>query len=294
MNSVIDFPHEVGLCTAYVNYLKSGLAKEATNRLIQTLDECNLLAQAAALQAFLQTGEGWYKNLPLTKPWQGMPCFVGQLPPAQKDLGTLWFDPHELSFMTRITNPPRIGTSVRGWLGIEPVLRWQYHAFITLSNIENKHSPFLMVDDLFKARPESQTNYMTNIYELEAGIYSRWHGKWLACRFEFESALYCLPVQQVEAIFPQGYSFWDPSLSGAEELSGYFSCDTFRDKTQEDIKAQYEAIMESIKKEVCSEWFRDRKISMIMHLSDQLGLTPVSSYPIEDEYVRLKNCVRKI
>jgi hypothetical protein len=33
---------------------------------------------------------------------------------------------------------------------------------------------------------------------------------------------------------------------------------------------------------------------MITYVLDRFGIVKVTSYPIEDEYIRLKNCSRKI
>lgn len=295
MDHVFKFSHEIKICNAYANYLSSASAESETKTLIEVLDENNLLAHAAALQALQMKGEGWIKALPISKPWQNMACYVGVLPPENAELGTLWFDPYELSFMARIMNLPWTG-GTQGWIAIEPVTVWQYQVFLKLSKREKVENPFLMVNDLFADRNFSQSSkpYITNIYQIEADLYSRWHGKRTAGKSRFTCALNFFTPDQLECLYPKDYYFFDPAASGAEELCGFYKCDAFRGKTREEILEQMEVIVKSIEVGSDDEWLRSKQHTMLIHLSDELGLTLPKHYPLDDDYMKLLNCSRKI
>ncbi|MCG8517326.1 MAG: hypothetical protein MI794_04985 [Pseudomonadales bacterium] len=270
----------IALCNKYQEYLSSGASVSSGLALSRALENYGLLLHAEALSIYLKEGESDKFKLP--EPWSSSKCYITQNPPQSVEPLDLWFDPYELSFMVRTTNPPGYGKGVIGWVSISPVYYWQYHVFQQLVKFDIRDDSFLQVSDLLASRPFGidKWDYASDVYHEEAVTYAYWHGKWIASNIRFDAISKLLTPEQLVAMLPDNMNYWDAAYSGTEDSRGVFNL----------------ASDGTVQRYIAGEWDRTSDIGFTTVIVDQVGL--ISSESITDEssgeILTLLNCSRKI
>lgn len=268
----------IQLCNAYQEYLKSGASVKLGLELCASLSKYGLEAHSNALKSFLVHAE--IDGFSLPGVWSSSRCHLTELPPSDAEPLDVWFDPYELTFMVRTTNPLGYGKAAIGWVSISPVFYWQYHVFQQLVQFNVRDDSFLSVDDLLSSRPfgVDKWDYASDLYHEEAVAYAFWHGKWIASNIRSEAVIELLTEDQLQTISPEGISYWNASFSGDENSRGVFNL------SEGNINQYY-----------VGEWDRSKDIGLLTVITDQVGLIDSNSLPRESgECLTLLNCSRKV
>ncbi|MCO7200688.1 formylglycine-generating enzyme family protein [Pseudoalteromonas sp. OANN1] len=269
--------HLIKLCDTYCSYLESNGLK-MKRELCDALNAYGMVHHQKALKAYFEAGTNISLEVDLLG---GGVCYVSEIPPSSAEAGELWFDPYELVFMVKTTNPLGFGKGVIGWLSIHPVFYWQYHVFQRLVKYTVRDDSFLQVDDILTSRPFGidKSDYATDIYSEEAKAYAKWHGKWLASNIRIEALLQSWNYQSNPEIFDTGIYYWDNSFGGDESERLVFG---FSDKN-------------SLNQGQVAEWFRGDNIGIVTAIVDQVGLTNIEHLPKDSgECLTLINCAKKV
>lgn len=280
----------MSLINVYLQYLADIKDKDKTKALAHELKLSGFTASFDALSFFIES-EGWMKVNPYSL-WGESACYVGMHPPSEAPAGALWFDPYDVSFMAKTTNPEGYGKGVVGWLSISPALTWQYLAFLKLKKTSVRREMFLDVDDLLEEREfgSKEDQILTDIYHEEAVCYSAWQGKWLASNLQVSAALKSLTALQKKLVLPQGMYLWDSAADNNESLRRVYGCSNLESRQVDEVGS-----IDSVYSSVVSEWARSPSIGLLTFVRDRDGIWPADFYPMEvGECLSLENCSRNI
>jgi hypothetical protein len=288
--------HNHPLETSFRNYLESGLDARVAESLRQALLRAGLQAEAHALQRYLADGADargqWTDPV-----WQNAPVSVGQNPPAQAPLGSVWFDVVELTPMVLLplagSTPPSSGV----WLAMRPVYVWQFRTFVGLVDVGRTLTEFPMPSDFLApdrfASLDSMA-FITDMYHDEALAYAHWFGRTLVSQFDLQAARQSLPPAAFDAILPTGIGVWD----GSEYPLSEFVRIAVRNNTlTKDIFAESEALEMGANTDLSDrmlydEWERNGDIGITTAVFLPHGL--ICSLPRKTLFVELRNAAPRI
>lgn len=288
--------HDQTLEPLFRNYLESGLDSQAADSLQHALLRAGLHAEGHALQRYLADGAD--AQVQWTDPvWQAARVSVGQLPPAQASLGSIWFDIVELTPMVLLPLAGAVPPAGGVWLATRPVYVWQFRTFVDLVDVGRTLTEFPMPTDFLA--PDRFVSldsmaFITDMYHDEALAYAHWFGRTLSSQFDLQAAQQFLPAAAFNAILPTGIGVWDGSeypLSEAVRIA-------VRNETlTKDIFAEADAFdtdehVDSPDRMLYDEWERHSAIGFTTTVFLPHGL--VRGTPRKTLFVELRNAAPRM
>lgn len=198
----------------FIEYLKLP-GKESGLKLSEYLREAGFIPEANALTIFFSENAQCVVADASMLNIQGGDVFISVNPPKNVTAGDIWFDIIELTPYVFELNSEEWSDRLKGWYAVRPIYYWQFIGFSesVILNHRTSDNRIKMIgksNELYSAF--NSTNFVTNINQPEAVLFSLWFGKEI-----IGDGLSNLQSQAgtalIHRILPEGLYIWDNSVA---------------------------------------------------------------------------------
>lgn len=197
------------LAENYRLHIVGGLRKDLARRLVTDLQNNGCSDEAELLRLYLDRGDT--STIINDGIWKGHTCHIGLLPPAQANVGTMWFDVMELTPMIVVPEIDHHGGRGRHFLvAAHPIYVWQFRAFAEVvkwcyTTIEQLRRETFLGVDLSK---QADMDYVCGVTNEEIFAYTMWFGKIPTELLILRSAHQSLSNVQFSQVLPDDLKLW--------------------------------------------------------------------------------------